>query len=122
MIGMTPFGSDCNKRPKDEENLIELALGATKALKAVHGTSFAAGPVCKIIYQVSVGPGRRGGLIYSKSQFDTLTGSVQPQSHSHTHSFTHSPLLIFYIAGFGWITGLDICGCQYQIFICSRIA
>lgn len=49
---MTPFGSDCNERPKDEENLIELALGATKALKAVHGKSFAAGPVCKIIYQV----------------------------------------------------------------------
>jgi carboxypeptidase A4 len=51
---MTPFGSDCNEKPKDEENLIELALGATKALKAVHGTTFAAGPVCKIIYQVSV--------------------------------------------------------------------
>jgi carboxypeptidase A4 len=50
---MTPFGSDCNERPKDEENLEELALGATKALKAVHGTSFAAGSVCKIIYQVS---------------------------------------------------------------------
>jgi hypothetical protein len=26
-----------------------------------------------------------------------LTGSVQPQSHSHTHSFPHSPLLIFSI-------------------------
>jgi hypothetical protein len=50
--GMTPFGSDCNERPKDEEDLTELALGATRALKAVHGTSFAAGPVCKIIYQV----------------------------------------------------------------------
>jgi len=59
LIGMTPFGSDCNEQPKDEENLIELALGATKALKAVHGTNFAAGPVCKIIYQVN-GAGRKG--------------------------------------------------------------
>ncbi|CAM0136676.1 hypothetical protein VKS41_003484 [Umbelopsis sp. WA50703] len=54
-LWMTPFGSDCNERPKDEENLEELALGATKALKAVHGTSFAAGSVCKIIYQASGG-------------------------------------------------------------------
>lgn len=57
-IGMTPFGSDCDERPKDEENLIELALGAAKALKAVHGKSFAAGPVCKIIYQVKKKKGK----------------------------------------------------------------
>ncbi|KAI8578085.1 hypothetical protein K450DRAFT_248945 [Umbelopsis ramanniana AG] len=54
-LWMSPFGSDCNERPKDEEDLTELSLGATRALKAVHGTSFAAGPVCKIIYQASGG-------------------------------------------------------------------
>ncbi|KAG0082589.1 carbamoyl-phosphate synthase (glutamine-hydrolyzing) cpa2 [Podila epicladia] len=52
-LWMSPFGADCDKTPKDDEDIIEAAMGAAKALKDVHGTKFAVGSVCNIIYQAS---------------------------------------------------------------------
>ncbi|KAF9426484.1 Carboxypeptidase A4 [Podila epigama] len=54
-LWMSPFGADCSKTPKDNEDIIEAAMGAAKALKDVHGTKFAVGSVCNIIYQASGG-------------------------------------------------------------------
>lgn len=54
-LWMTPFGADCSKIPKDDEDIIEAGMGAAKALKDVHGKKFAVGSVCKIIYQASGG-------------------------------------------------------------------
>ncbi|KAF9311582.1 carbamoyl-phosphate synthase (glutamine-hydrolyzing) cpa2, partial [Podila horticola] len=54
-LWMSPFGADCDKTPKDDEDIIEAAMGAAKALKDVHGTKFAVGSVCNIIYQASGG-------------------------------------------------------------------
>lgn len=36
----TPFSYSCKKTPKDAENQVEAALGAARAIKAAHGTSF----------------------------------------------------------------------------------
>ncbi|KAG0309255.1 Carboxypeptidase A4 [Dissophora globulifera] len=54
-LWMTPFGWDCSKIPKDDEDIMEAGLGAAKALRDVHGTKFAVGSVCNIIYQASGG-------------------------------------------------------------------
>jgi len=54
-LWMTPFGGDCEEKPKDNENILELALGSAKALMHVHGKRFEVGPVCEIIYQASGG-------------------------------------------------------------------
>ncbi|KAG0003907.1 Carboxypeptidase A4 [Entomortierella chlamydospora] len=54
-LWMTPFGADCSKIPKDDEDILEAGLGAARALKDVHGTRFAVGSVCNIIYQASGG-------------------------------------------------------------------
>ncbi|KAF9186279.1 Carboxypeptidase A4 [Haplosporangium sp. Z 767] len=54
-LWMSPFGSDCSKAPKDNEDIIEAATVAAKALKDVHGKKFAVGSVCNIIYQASGG-------------------------------------------------------------------
>ncbi|KAI1310810.1 Carboxypeptidase A4 [Mortierella claussenii] len=68
-LWMTPFGADCSKTPKDDEDLMEAGLGAAKALKDVHGTKFAVGSVCNIIYQASGGSldwtYAEGGVKYS---------------------------------------------------------
>ncbi|KAF9582186.1 Carboxypeptidase A4 [Lunasporangiospora selenospora] len=68
-LWMTPFGSDCKSIPKDDEDLMEGGLVAAKALKDVHGTKFAVGGVCKIIYQASGGSldwtYAEGGVKYS---------------------------------------------------------
>ncbi|KAF9920542.1 Carboxypeptidase A4 [Linnemannia zychae] len=68
-LWMTPFGADCSKIPKDEEDIIEAGMGAAKALKDVHGKKFAVGSVCKIIYQASGGSldwtYAEGGVKYS---------------------------------------------------------
>lgn len=45
---MYPFSSDCSKAPADEEDLLELSLGAIAALKRVHGKSFTAGKICGV--------------------------------------------------------------------------
>jgi len=54
-LWMSPFGADCTSIPKDNEDIMEAGLGAAKALKDVHGTKFAVGSVCNIIYQASGG-------------------------------------------------------------------
>ncbi|KAF9562216.1 Carboxypeptidase A4 [Mortierella alpina] len=54
-LWMSPFGGDCSKVPKDNEDITEAGLGAAKALKDVHGKKFAVGSVCNIIYQASGG-------------------------------------------------------------------
>ena len=39
--------------PKDNEDILELALGSAKAIQHVNGKKFAVGRVCEIIYQAS---------------------------------------------------------------------
>ncbi|KAI8603738.1 hypothetical protein EDD21DRAFT_368218 [Dissophora ornata] len=68
-LWMTPFGGDCSKIPKDDEDIMEAGLGAAKSLRDVHGTKFAVGSVCNIIYQASGGSldwtYAEGGVKYS---------------------------------------------------------
>ncbi|KAF9366611.1 Carboxypeptidase A4 [Mortierella sp. NVP85] len=68
-LWMTPFGGDCAETPKDDEDIMEGGLIAAKALKDVHGTKFAVGSVCNIIYQASGGSldwtYAEGGVKYS---------------------------------------------------------
>ncbi|ORY95991.1 hypothetical protein BCR41DRAFT_239215 [Lobosporangium transversale] len=52
---MIPFGGDCSSVPRDEEDIMEGALGATKALRAVHGKKYTVGSICNVIYQASGG-------------------------------------------------------------------
>ncbi|TPX44873.1 hypothetical protein SeLEV6574_g04248 [Synchytrium endobioticum] len=52
-LWMYPFGSDCNERPSNRKQLQEGGEAAAKAIKAIHGTSFAVGGICQIIYQAS---------------------------------------------------------------------
>ena len=54
-LWMTPFGGDCSKIPNDDEDIMEAGLGAARSLGDVHGTKFAVGSVCNIIYQASGG-------------------------------------------------------------------
>ncbi|KAJ9475200.1 putative metallocarboxypeptidase ECM14 [Pseudozyma hubeiensis] len=45
---MYPFSYDCSQPVADEEDLLELALGAVSAVKKVHGRHFSAGKVCAV--------------------------------------------------------------------------
>ncbi|KAF9997593.1 Carboxypeptidase A4 [Entomortierella chlamydospora] len=54
-LWMSPFGGDCKKVPKDDEDLIEGGMGAAKALHGVHGKKFVVGNICDVIYQASGG-------------------------------------------------------------------
>ncbi|KAI1317152.1 Carboxypeptidase A4 [Mortierella claussenii] len=54
-LWMSPFGGDCNEIPRDDEDIMEGALGAVKALHGVHGKRFAVGSICNVIYQASGG-------------------------------------------------------------------
>ncbi|KAG0365115.1 carbamoyl-phosphate synthase (glutamine-hydrolyzing) cpa2 [Gamsiella multidivaricata] len=54
-LWMTPFGGDCDQIPKDDEDIMEAAMGAAKALYGIHGKKFAVGSICSIIYQASGG-------------------------------------------------------------------
>ncbi|KAF8964503.1 hypothetical protein BDZ97DRAFT_1815426 [Flammula alnicola] len=40
----------CNRLPKDAEDQVEAALGASHALKAIHGTEFQVGSLCSMLY------------------------------------------------------------------------
>ncbi|RUS14000.1 hypothetical protein BC937DRAFT_94488 [Endogone sp. FLAS-F59071] len=69
-VGMFPFGQ-CDELPpkRDFDDLTEASQRATKALRSVHGTSFASGPICETIYEAS-GSGvdwvyARSGVKYS---------------------------------------------------------
>ncbi|KAG0052542.1 Carboxypeptidase A4 [Gryganskiella cystojenkinii] len=54
-LWMSPFGGDCSKIPKDDEDIMEASLGAAKALHDVHGKKFTVGSVCSLVYQSSGG-------------------------------------------------------------------
>ncbi|KAF9443913.1 peptidase M14 [Macrolepiota fuliginosa MF-IS2] len=45
-----PFSYTCKRWPKDAEDLIEAATGATQALKSVHGTYYETGILCNLLY------------------------------------------------------------------------
>ncbi|EMD36297.1 hypothetical protein CERSUDRAFT_51898, partial [Gelatoporia subvermispora B] len=47
----TPFSYSCKKVPKDAEDQIEAALGAIRAIKAIHGTVFTTGRLCRSLYK-----------------------------------------------------------------------
>ena len=50
---MYPYGYTCSGTLPNAASYASLAKGAVAALKAVHGTTFTAGPICSTIYQVS---------------------------------------------------------------------
>ncbi|KAF5131381.1 Metallocarboxypeptidase A-like protein [Metarhizium anisopliae] len=52
---MTPYGYSCSARTPNNAALQALAKGASDAMRSVHGTTFAYGPVCNVIYQVAGG-------------------------------------------------------------------
>ena len=52
-LWMYPYGYTCSGTLPNSASYASLARGAVAALKAVHGTSFTAGPICSTIYQVS---------------------------------------------------------------------
>ncbi len=45
---MYPFSYSCEDTVPDEEDLLELSLGAISALKKIHGRGFNAGKVCQV--------------------------------------------------------------------------
>lgn len=48
---MYPFSWSCEESVADEEDLLELSLGAISALKNVHGRQFTAGKICQVYAQ-----------------------------------------------------------------------
>ncbi|KAF9585445.1 Carboxypeptidase A4 [Lunasporangiospora selenospora] len=54
-LWLTPFGVDCDKVPKDDEDITEAAMGAAKALHTVHGKRFAVGSVCNLVLKATGG-------------------------------------------------------------------
>lgn len=48
---MYPFSYNCDDTVADEEDLLELSLGAISALKAVHGRQFNTGKICQVYAQ-----------------------------------------------------------------------
>ncbi|PPQ67200.1 hypothetical protein CVT24_011271 [Panaeolus cyanescens] len=59
----SPFSYSCKKMPLDAEDQVEAALGATAALKAVHGTHFKVGSLCSMLYPA---PGNVLDWMYAK--------------------------------------------------------
>ncbi|KAF9513086.1 hypothetical protein BS47DRAFT_987216 [Hydnum rufescens UP504] len=47
---MYPFAHTCSVLPAHAEDLIEAALGASKATKEVHGTKMRTGAACELLY------------------------------------------------------------------------
>ncbi|KAL8292118.1 hypothetical protein RQP46_001584 [Phenoliferia psychrophenolica] len=45
---MFPWSYSCKKRTADDEDLFEAAIGASKAIRSVHGRSFEVGSVCQV--------------------------------------------------------------------------
>ncbi|PCH37079.1 hypothetical protein WOLCODRAFT_109553 [Wolfiporia cocos MD-104 SS10] len=60
----TPFAYSCKKTPKDAEDQIEAALGAARAIKQAHGTSFTTGDLCSMLYKA---PGNVVDWMYAKA-------------------------------------------------------
>ncbi|KAG5461091.1 MAG: hypothetical protein BJ554DRAFT_6772 [Olpidium bornovanus] len=53
MSWMSPFGGDCKVLPSDNEDILECAQGAVKALYKVNRRQFRAGSVCDVSYKSS---------------------------------------------------------------------
>lgn len=51
---MYPFSYACDAMPAHAEDLIEAALGASKASKNVHGTAMLTGSGCELLYRLVV--------------------------------------------------------------------
>src|SRR4051812_33752625 len=45
-----PYSYSCKRSPKDAEDQIEAAIGASQALRHVHGTQFDVGSLCSNLY------------------------------------------------------------------------
>ncbi|KAI0339299.1 Zn-dependent exopeptidase [Trametopsis cervina] len=60
----SPFSYSCKKTPKDAEDQLEAALGASRALKAAHGTAFTTGRLCAMLYRA---PGNIVDYMYAKA-------------------------------------------------------
>ncbi|KAG0201534.1 carbamoyl-phosphate synthase (glutamine-hydrolyzing) cpa2 [Mortierella sp. GBA30] len=54
-LWMSPFGGDCTMIPKDDEDIVEAAMGAAKALHDIHGKKYTVGSICDLIQQASGG-------------------------------------------------------------------
>lgn len=50
---MFPFSYSCDHFPPDAEDLSEALAGATKALKAQHGTEYQTGEVCELVFRAA---------------------------------------------------------------------
>ncbi|KAI8057676.1 hypothetical protein BDF22DRAFT_661913 [Syncephalis plumigaleata] len=50
-LWMLPFAAQCKKIPKNKENMLELALGASESIRRIHGVHFQVGSVCEIMYK-----------------------------------------------------------------------
>ncbi|KAJ9109556.1 hypothetical protein QFC20_003302 [Naganishia adeliensis] len=50
---MFPYSYSCSDFPKDAETLMEAALGVSKAVKGIHGTTYQAGQACDLIYRMA---------------------------------------------------------------------
>ncbi|KAK2741473.1 hypothetical protein FQN57_005606 [Myotisia sp. PD_48] len=50
---MTPYGYDCNARPRNDALLQRLAQAFGTAVRGVYGTAYKTGPICRVIYQAS---------------------------------------------------------------------
>lgn len=46
---MFPYSYSCSDFPKDAETLMEAALGVSKAVKGIHGTTYQVGQACDLI-------------------------------------------------------------------------
>ncbi|KAG0256614.1 putative metallocarboxypeptidase ecm14 [Mortierella polycephala] len=47
-LWMSPFGEDCSKIPRDDEDIVEASMGAVKALQNVNGKKFTVGSICNV--------------------------------------------------------------------------
>jgi len=50
---MYPYAAECDKVPRDNEDLVELAIGAVRSLREVHNTQFGIGSACSLLYKAS---------------------------------------------------------------------
>ncbi|KAF8994725.1 hypothetical protein BDQ17DRAFT_1081805 [Cyathus striatus] len=60
----SPYSYSCKRMPKDAEDQIEAALGATQALKKAYGTAFKTGSVCQMLYRA---PGNIVDWMYARA-------------------------------------------------------
>ncbi|KAI0070746.1 hypothetical protein K474DRAFT_1631397 [Panus rudis PR-1116 ss-1] len=75
----SPYSYSCKRIPKDAEDQVEAAMGAAKAVKEVHGTTFKTGRLCENLYKA---PGNivdymfaRAGIKYSYAAHLRDTGT-----------------------------------------------